>query len=108
MVGDIVDLHVIGSSQWVMRGAQKYGSIHERNVFGTHVMCVSGIPEVAAVNDETTWAEFLGVSEVLPIPSAGRPIDSSPARQPVDSADAGPHDANIGSARAVDDSGSTV
>ncbi|MGN7135180.1 cytochrome P450 [Rhodococcoides corynebacterioides] len=61
VVGDILDLHVTESSQWAMRDAQKYGSIYERNVFGTRVTYVSGPVEVAAVNDETTWAKFLGV-----------------------------------------------
>lgn len=61
VLGDVLDLHVTESSQWAMRDAQKYGSIYERNVFGTRVTYVSGPVEVAAVNDETTWAKFLGV-----------------------------------------------
>ncbi len=61
VVGDVLDLHVTESSQWAMRDAQKYGSIYERNVFGTRVTYVSGPVEAAAVNDETTWAKFLGV-----------------------------------------------
>ncbi|MBY6540352.1 hypothetical protein HQ325_16885 [Rhodococcus sp. BP-349] len=61
VLGDVLDLHVTESSQWAMRDAQKYGSIYERNVFGTRVTYVSGPVEVAAVNDESTWAKFLGV-----------------------------------------------
>nr|WP_285185852.1 cytochrome P450 [Rhodococcus sp. MEB041] len=61
VLGDVLDLHVTESSQWGMRDAQKYGSIFERNVVGTRVTYVSGPVEVAAVNDEKTWAKFLGV-----------------------------------------------
>ncbi|MDQ1203194.1 hypothetical protein [Rhodococcus sp. SORGH_AS_0303] len=71
MVGDILYLHVTESSQWATRDAQEYGSAFGRDVFGTRVTNVSGPVEVAAVNDETIWAQ----SKVPPIPPArDRPI----------------------------------
>ncbi len=71
VVGDILYLHVTESSQWAKRDAQEYGSAFGRDVLGTRVTNVSGPVEVAAVNDETIWAQ----SKVLPIPPArDRPI----------------------------------
>ncbi|QCB51795.1 cytochrome P450 [Rhodococcus sp. PAMC28707] len=61
ILGDLWDLHVTDSSQWGMRGAQKYGPIYERKILGARVTYVSGPDLVAEVNDEATWAKFLGV-----------------------------------------------
>lgn len=61
LLGDLWDLHVTDSSQWGWRGAQRYGSIYERNILGSRVTYVSGPAEVAEVNNEERWAKFLGV-----------------------------------------------
>lgn len=61
ILGDLWDLHVTDSSQWGMRGAQKYGPIYERKILGARVTYVSGPDLVAAVNNEANWTKFLGV-----------------------------------------------
>ncbi|OZD70521.1 cytochrome P450 [Rhodococcus sp. 06-1059B-a] len=61
LLGDLWDLHITDSSQWGWRGAQKYGSIYERNILGSRVTYVSGPAEVAEVNNEERWTKFLGV-----------------------------------------------
>ncbi|MEU2121160.1 cytochrome P450, partial [Nocardia niwae] len=61
LAGDVWDLHVTDSSQWGMRGAQKYGGIYERNIFGTRVTYVSDPDLLREINDDELWAKFLGV-----------------------------------------------
>ncbi|WP_327116528.1 cytochrome P450 [Nocardia sp. NBC_01730] len=60
-LGDVWDLHVTDSSQWGMRGAQRYGDIYERNIFGTRVTYVCDPELLREINDDTHWAKFLGV-----------------------------------------------
>ncbi|WP_431949234.1 cytochrome P450 [Nocardia lijiangensis] len=61
ILGDVWDLHVTDSSQWGMRGAQKYGDIYERNIFGARVTYVSSPELLREINDDEKWAKFLGV-----------------------------------------------
>jgi len=61
ILGDVWDLHVTDSSQWGMRGAQKYGDIYERNIFGARVTYVSSPELLREINDDQQWAKFLGV-----------------------------------------------
>jgi cytochrome P450 len=61
ILGDVWDLHVTDSSQWGMRGAQKYGGIYERNIFGARVTYVSDPELLREINDDSQWAKFLGV-----------------------------------------------
>ncbi|MBY6412860.1 cytochrome P450 [Rhodococcus sp. BP-252] len=61
ILGDVLDLHITDSSQWGWRDAQRYGPIFERRILGARVTYVSGPDLVEEVNDESTWAKFLGV-----------------------------------------------
>ncbi|WP_051026731.1 cytochrome P450 [Nocardia higoensis] len=61
VLGDVWDLHVTDSSQWGMRGAQKYGGIYERNIFGARVTYVSDPDLLREINDDELWSKFLGV-----------------------------------------------
>ncbi|WP_330179091.1 cytochrome P450 [Nocardia sp. NBC_01503] len=61
VLGDVWDLHVTDSSQWGMRGAQKYGDIYERNIFGARVTYVSSPELLREINDDAKWAKFLGI-----------------------------------------------
>ncbi|MFR9753309.1 cytochrome P450 [Nocardia sp. 004] len=61
LLGDVWDLHVTDSSQWGMRGAQKYGGIYERDILGTRVTYVSDPDLLREINDDSLWAKFLGV-----------------------------------------------
>ncbi|MFJ9371557.1 cytochrome P450 [Nocardia sp. NPDC101769] len=61
VLGDVWDLHVTDSSQWGMRGAQKFGGIYERNIFGARVTYVSDPDLLREINDDELWSKFLGV-----------------------------------------------
>ncbi|MEV4125820.1 cytochrome P450 [Nocardia sp. NPDC049707] len=61
ILGDVWDLHVTDSSQWGMRGAQQFGGIYERNIFGARVTYVSDPDLLTEINDDKLWAKFLGV-----------------------------------------------
>lgn len=61
LLGDVWDLSISDSSQWGMRGAQKYGGIFERNIFGTRVTYVSDPDLLVEINDDDLWAKYLGV-----------------------------------------------
>ncbi|WP_067471648.1 cytochrome P450 [Nocardia amamiensis] len=60
-LGDVWDLHVTDSSQWGMRGAQRYGGIYERLIFGQRVTYVSDPDLLREINDDGAWAKFLGI-----------------------------------------------
>lgn len=61
VLGDVWDLHVTDSSQWGMRGAQRYGDIYERNIFGSRVTYVSSPDLLSEINDDKLWSKFLGI-----------------------------------------------
>ncbi|SUD49567.1 Cytochrome P450(BM-3) [Nocardia otitidiscaviarum] len=61
VLGDVWDLHVTDSSQWGMRGAQRYGGIYERNILGARVTYVSDPDLLREINDDSLWAKFLGI-----------------------------------------------
>ncbi|WP_225730976.1 MULTISPECIES: cytochrome P450 [unclassified Nocardia] len=59
-LGDIWDLRVTETSQWGMEGSQKYGSIYERNIFGSRVTFVSDPDLLREINSDEAWTKFLG------------------------------------------------
>ncbi|MFF2550594.1 cytochrome P450 [Nocardia sp. NPDC058058] len=61
VLGDVWDLHVTDSSQWGMRGAQRYGGIYEREILGARITYVSDPELLREINDDALWSKFLGV-----------------------------------------------
>jgi cytochrome P450 len=61
LLGDLWDLHITDSSQWGMKGAQRYGDIYERNIVGVRVTYVSDPDLLIEINDDRHWSKFLGV-----------------------------------------------
>lgn len=61
LLGDLWDLHITDSSQWGMKGAQRYGDIYERNIAGVRVTYLSDPDLLVEINDDRYWSKFLGV-----------------------------------------------